>query len=268
MKVEAITLVGVDGTPLTLFEKRLSTRELTVAEAAQRLRGEADLLGALGGRVTPRLVGRGDDERGPWLRTEGLAFPTLAGRLARAGRPGGALIDPAWVERAVRAAFTALAELHDACDEAGPLQIVHADVSPANVAVDDAGARAVFLDLELASWRGSGPRDGAFRGTIAYSAPEIARGEVPTVRSDVFALAATFLHLAIGAPPREGPSLAAMLGAAAERPLLEELRVARVDLASRGRAHAALVRCLAHHPDDRPASAREVLSLLDGGRLC
>jgi serine/threonine protein kinase len=266
MKVEEITLVGPDGAPLTVFEKRLSTRERTVPEAAARLRGERDLLDALEGRVTPRLVATGEDEHGPWLRTERVPFPTLAHRLEREVARGTASFDATWIERAVRAAFAALAELHGASDALGPLAIVHADVSPANVAIDDDAARAVFLDLELASWRGAALRDGAFRGTIAYCAPEIARGETPTVASDLFALAATFVHMTTGKPPREGFSFAAMLAAAAEQPLLDALEVAAI--AGHGRAHAAIVRCLAHVPEERPSSAGEVVSLLERAGVC
>ena len=215
-------------------------------------------------RTTPRLVGTGDDERGPWLRTEKLPFPTLAHRLDAATANGAPSLEAAWIERALHAALGALAELHEASDAQGPLSIVHADLSPANLALDDAGARAVLLDLELASWRGApSPRDGAFRGTLAYCAPETARGEAPTVASDLFALAATFLHAVTGAAPRSGSSFAALLAAAAERPLLDDHpHLASGQLAARGPAHAAIVRCLAHAASERPASARDALALL------
>ncbi len=192
-----------------------------------------------------------------------IPFPTLASRLEEAALAGQPTLDIAWIERAARAAFAAFAELHDACDEHGSLDLVHADMSPANIAVDDAGTRAVVLDLDLASWRGAGTRDGAFRGTVSYCAPEIARGETPTVASDLFALAATFLHASLGRAPRHGPSLATLLAMAAEQPLLDGLALASADLTARGPAHAAIVRCLAHLPSDRPASAREVLAALN-----
>jgi serine/threonine protein kinase len=259
MRLEEVRVIGIDGTATVLFEKRLSSRDRGEAEAVTRLRGEADLLARLGGKVTPRLVGAGEDERGPWLRTEKLRFPTLADRLAAAAETGRASLDVAWVERALGAALDALATLHEASDGEGPLSIVHADLSPSNVAIDDAGGRAVFLDLELASWRGGGrERDGAFRGTLAYAAPETARGEAPTVASDLFALAATFLHALDGAAPRSGSSFAALLAAAAERPLLDD----HPRLAAPGIAHATLARCLAHEPDERPRSARDALGLL------
>src|SRR5690606_23931286 len=113
--------------------------------------------------------------------------------------------------------------------------------------------RVVVLDLGLAFWSGAPPRDGAFRGTIAYAAPEVARGELPTEQSDLFSLAAVFLHAATGEHPHEERSFAAALTSVGEVPLLAERHRA---LASRGPGHAAMIRCLAHDPAERPASAR------------
>jgi eukaryotic-like serine/threonine-protein kinase len=240
-------------------EKRLSSREKREPEAVERLRSEARLLARLSGLgITPKLLASGEDARGPWHRIERIGLPTLAERLAAAG---GALA-PAWIERAVKATFGALAILHEASDAGGPLLVVHADLSPANIAIDDAGSRAVVLDLDLASWReGPARNDGAFRGTLGYVAPEVARGERPTRQSDLFALAAALFHGVTGAPPRSGPSFAALLAVAAEAPLLRD---EHADLADRGRGHAALLTCLAHDPARRPASARDVVAAVTG----
>ena len=263
MRLEEVRIIGIDGASVALFEKRLSSRERTEPEAVRRLRSEAELLGMLGGRITPRLVATGDDERGPWLRTEKLPFPTLAHRLEAALTSGARSLDSSWIERALEAALGAIADLHESSDAHGPLSIVHADVSPANLALDDDGARAVFLDLELACWREApSARDGAFRGTVAYCAPETARGEVPTVAGDLFALAATFLHAMSGAAPRVGSSFAALLSTAAERPLLDDHPgLATGQLRLRSPVQVTLARCLAHDPRERPASAREALGL-------
>lgn len=231
------------GMGAAFIEKRLSPRTLREAEAIARLRAEASLLRLLGGRVTPRLLEEGEDERGPFFRVERIAMPTLAERLEAAGGP----LDAAWIERAFAAAMNALAVLHE-----GEPAVVHADLSPSNLAVADDGARVVLLDLELACWRDAPPRDGAFRGTLAYAAPEVARGEPPTPRSDLFSLAAVFLHAATGTLPREARTFAATLALAAERPLLEERHRA---LAARGPAHRAMLACLAHDAGERPASA-------------
>jgi len=246
MRITEVILLKDQGkASITVVEKRLATRDRAEPEAVLRLREEATLLRRLGGRMTPRLVASGEDARGPWLQMEKLTFPTLAERL------GGAPLERGWVDAATRAAFAALAALHEANDEHGSLSIVHADLSPANLAVNDLGTRAVLLDLELACWRGGRPRDGAFRGTVAYCAPEIARGEAPTVASDLFALAASVLHAVTGVVPRDGPSLPAVLARAAEQPL-------RVTAA----LDPALRACLAHDAASRPASARAVLALL------
>jgi serine/threonine protein kinase len=238
------------GTPF--IEKRLAPRTRSEPEAIARFRAETALLGLLGGRVTPALLEAGEDERGPFVRMEKIELPTVAERLDAAG---GAPLDPAWIERAFPRALEALAVLHE-----GDPPVVHADLSPSNLAVSEDGMRVVILDLGLACWSGAPARDGAFRGTIAYAAPEVARGEPPTPRSDLYSLAAVFLHATTGEVPRAEASatgqasFAAALASAAERPILERRHA---QLAARGRAHAAMLACLAHEPDARPASARE-----------
>jgi serine/threonine protein kinase len=238
-----------------VLEKRLSARESGEPEAIARLVGEASLLAALnetlGGRVLPRFVAAGEDARGPWLRVERLALPTLAAHLELAGGP----LPAAFVERAVPSVLAALAELHEAADARGHLAVVHGDPSPANLAFDATGERAALLDLDLALWRDAPVRDGAFRGTLAYAAPEVARGALPDVRADLFGVAAALLHAITGAAPRRAGSFAALLARAAEEPLLDAARAA--ELSARGAGHAVLVACLAFAPEDRPVTARE-----------
>jgi serine/threonine protein kinase len=229
-----------DGRPIV--EKRLSSRDRDEPEAVRALLAEGALLGAIGGRGAPRLVEVGSDEGGPFVRMERVPFATLATRI-------GAVGDPAFVDRAFRAALLALATIHEAEDDRGPLAIVHGDLSPPNIAVDDRGEHAVLLDFGLAVYRDSSPRDGAFRGTVAYVAPEVARGETPSVRSDLYSLAASLLHVRDGKPPRSGPSLAALIASAADEPI-------------RIPDDAGLAACLAHDPAARPASARVLLARL------
>lgn len=239
----------VSGAGVTLVEKRLSPRERHEPEAQAAIRAEAALLAALGGRVTPRLVESGED----FFRMEKVDLPTIAARLDAGPVTGD------WLARATRAAFEALVVLHEAADPRGPLGVVHADLSPANVAADEQGARVVFFDVGLAVWRDAPRRDGAFRGTVGYVAPEVARGEIPTARSDLFSLAATLLHAATGDAPRKLPPtlpLGAAIAVAAEQPLA----LSRYTLTSR--SLGAIARCLAHDPGARPGSAREVLRLL------
>jgi serine/threonine protein kinase len=246
--------------------KRLSTRERGEAEAIARLRSEAELLARLGSTpaaaVTPRLMDRGEDERGPWHRLERVELRTVAEIVEQDGPR-----DAVWVERAAEAALGALVLLHEAADSKGALGIVHADLSPANLAIDvppnGAAARAIVLDFDLAWWREGPPRDGAFRGTIGYAAPEVARGERPTPASDLFSLAAVLLFARTGASPRpERRSFAAILADAAETSIVERAESAlggREREPGAGPGHAVILRCLAHDPAERPASARAAL---------
>jgi serine/threonine protein kinase len=241
-------------------EKRLSSRERNEPEALAHFASEATLLSRLMPfGVTPRLIAHGCDDAGPWLRTERMFAPTIAEHLERAH---GALA-PAWIERAAHAALRAMAFLHEATDDGGPLGIVHADLSPSNLIIDEPGDRAFVLDFDLACWREGPPRcDGAFRGTIRYAAPEVARGETPTVRSDLFSLAAVMLHAMTGSPPRRGDSFAALLAEAAELPVR---RPEHDSLAERGPFHASILDCLHHEPSARPPSARALLARASTG---
>jgi len=187
--------------------KRLGPRALGERWMRERLVAEGRLLAALGGRGAPRLVDAGEDAHGPWLVMERIAWPTLASR---------ARVDPAaprdagWLERAAAAAFAALARLHAA-------GVIHGDVSPDNVLVADDGSRAVLVDLGLALAPSMPPLPaGPFRGTLLYAAPEVARGEAHDARADLFAMAASLLHVWSGEPPRPQGTDAAMLLAAGE----------------------------------------------------
>src|SRR5262252_4601636 len=107
------------------------------------MRIEAEILGALAGRGAPHLVSSGES----WLTMRAVP-KTLHDRMrSPIALPSG------WLGSATRAAFGALAAVHEAADDEGPLAIVHGDVSPANVAVADDASEAWLLDFGLASGR-------------------------------------------------------------------------------------------------------------------
>lgn len=89
-----------------------------------------------------------------------------------------------------------------ALDHAHELGVVHRDVKPANILIDARGV-PVLLDFGIARDldRESLTETGDFVGTLAYTAPEQARGERIDRRADVFSLGATLYHLLTGTPP-------------------------------------------------------------------
>jgi eukaryotic-like serine/threonine-protein kinase len=94
---------------------------------------------------------------------------------------------------AARIVSNAAAGLHAAHELRGsdghPLQVVHRDVSPANILVSYQGAVKV-VDFGVARARGAvhSTQVGSLKGKAAYMAPEQARGAQVDRRADVFAL--------------------------------------------------------------------------------
>jgi len=152
----------------------------------------------------------------------------------------------------------ALAYAHARTDEAGrPCDIVHRDVSPANIMVTPLGA-VKLLDFGIAkaadSLRDVETRTGTLKGKVAYMSPEQAEGEPVDRRSDVFALGVV-LHemLTLRRLFRADDDLATLK-------LVRECAVAPpgVDV----ELDAIVLRMLARARDDRFGSCDEVVAAL------
>ncbi len=104
--------------------------------------------------------------------------------------------------------------------------LLHLDVKPANVVLDDRG-RPHLVDFGAAQWRAeaaAGPAT-SVTGTAEYLDPARLRGLPPDERSDVYGLGATCWATLVGRPPHVGSDPAAVLAAAGtgDRPPLEDL---------------------------------------------
>jgi serine/threonine protein kinase len=89
--------------------------------------------------------------------------------------------------------------------------VVHNDIKPANIILDEHTGRAVLVDFGTARTRYASADVGrperqqsSVYGTVGYAAPELYEGEAEP-RSDVYALAATAYHLLTDDDPREHP---------------------------------------------------------------
>lgn len=180
----------------------------------------------------------GDDDDTRWLVMEYFPSRSLAEILSHRGT-----LPEADVARLGAQVAGALEAVH-------AQGVVHRDVKPGNVLVDDDGlAKLTDFGIARPAWGDvTLTRTGGFGGTPAYFAPEVARGAEPSEASDVFSLGATLFTAVEGAPPFGEPdNPAAMLGRAAAGEVTPTRR-------SRGLS-PVLAALLATDPAERPTAA-------------
>ncbi len=141
-----------------------------------------------------------------------------------------------------------LKDVGAALDFIHPRGIVHRDVKPPNILIEDETDRALLADFGVAlaaSGASSLTGVGGYVGTPAYSAPEqLASTERVDGRADLFALALVAFEALAGELPAAGLDRAAIAAALHQRRRDVPVALAR-----------ALVAPLAERPDQRPATA-------------
>ena len=111
-------------------------------------------------------------------------------------------------------AIALAAQVAAALDAAHALGLVHRDVKPSNVLIDQQGGREhVYLaDFGLTqSASDREPADGSLMGSVDYVAPEQIRGEEVDGRADVYALGCLLFEMLTGSVPFTGVSEVAVV---------------------------------------------------------
>ncbi|MEZ4651102.1 MAG: protein kinase [Candidatus Eisenbacteria bacterium] len=148
----------------------------------------------------------------------------------------------------------ALSAVHDA-------GLVHGDIKPPNAMFDEDG-RVLLMDFGSGFSTSDAPFGRARQGTPVAMAPELLRGSLPSVSTDLYALGVLLYRIATGQYPFRAADLEELRErlAAQERIPLDELRP---DLPA---AFARVVhRCLSPDPEARPRTAGELHWLLAAG---
>jgi eukaryotic-like serine/threonine-protein kinase len=191
----------------------------------------------------------GEHDGRPFMVMEYFSGGTVADRL-RSGRD---------VSRAL--ALRWLREAADALDCAHGHDVVHRDVKPANLLIDERGRLAVGdFGIATVATEASLTQTGQVLGTAAYISPEQARGQAATDASDRYALAVVAFELLTGRRPFTADHPAAQARAHVEE------SVPSASAAGTGLPHRVdqvLATGMAKDPAERPATASAFMDALE-----
>jgi tetratricopeptide (TPR) repeat protein len=210
----------------------------------------------------------------PYLVMEHVEGPTLA-RLIQEKRHSGPREVATW-------ALQIAGALHAAHTKG----LIHRDVKPSNILIEESSGRAKITDFGLARARAcalSLTREGTVAGTPAYMSPEQARGETQIdERADVYSLGATLYEALTGHTPFAGQPHAVLKQIAEDDPISPR----RLDETIPKDLETICLKCLEKEPhrrypsakaladdlhrflEDRPIVARPVKRLERGWRWC
>jgi eukaryotic-like serine/threonine-protein kinase len=168
------------------------------AEALSRFQREARTASALNHPHICTIHDIGEQDGRAFIAMEYLEGATLKDRLA-AG--------PLGLETVLRLGI----QIADALDAAHTANVIHRDIKPANIFISARG-HAKLLDFGLAKMgaptsreadftTAAGTIQGVVMGTLAYMAPEQARGEPVDHRADLYSVALVLYEMAKGTRP-------------------------------------------------------------------
>jgi eukaryotic-like serine/threonine-protein kinase len=185
----------------------------------------------------------------PFMVMEHFAGGSLADRL-RSGRAIPRVLALRWLREAAEALDCA--HRHD---------VVHRDVKPANLLLDERGRLAVGdFGIATVATEASVTQTGQVLGTAAYISPEQARGQAATAASDRYALAVVAFELLTGRRPFDADHPTAQARAHVEA------AVPSASAAGTGLPPAVdrvLHAGMAKEPDRRPSTATDLLDRLE-----
>ena len=157
-----------------------------------------------------------------------------------------------------------LQQICTALEAAHSAGILHRDLKPQNVMVEDAG-RVVVMDFGLArTIEGDGmTQSGALLGTMEYMSPEQALGKELDQRSDIFALGLIGYEMLTGDMPFKAESaIASLLKRTRER----AAPISQLDATLPGALTGIIAKCLETDVEQRYASVGDILKDLEQWR--
>lgn len=197
----------------------------------------------------PRVVAvyeAGEAAGKAYIVMQWVSGESLEGRVKRTGPlvPEEALAIMREVALALRAAHAA--------------GVVHRDIKPGNILIDEHGA-VKLADFGIALPAGVPVSSGSSAsGSFHFMSPEQALGSPADPRSDLYSLGATWLYALSGQPPFPGSPMDALIRHRDEA--APDIRDRRPDVTAL--CSELILRLLAKSPDERPPDAALVLKMM------
>jgi serine/threonine protein kinase len=187
-RVDRAELTGSDGFQRQVALKRMLPHVAASEDMVDAFLREARLVSYLHHANVAQAYEFGEVDGVHFIAMELVTGPTLREVLQRSAQITGPMPIPVALN-IINQLCHALDYAHNLCDEEGqPLGIIHRDVSPSNIIINEAGvAKLIDFGVAKGSAAGMETRSGMIKGKFGYMAPEYLSGELDA-RADLFAV--------------------------------------------------------------------------------
>jgi hypothetical protein len=159
-----------------------------------------------------------------------------------------------------------VAEIADALDHAHRQGVIHRDIKPDNVLLDDESGRALLTDFGVAKAVGRGEtltRYGSVVGTPHYMSPEQASGSPVDHRTDLYALGVILYEASVGRVPFDADNFMGILTQHMYKAPVPPRAVPECPADLPPGLEVIIMRCLRKKPEERYSTMEELADDLD-----
>lgn len=223
----------------------------------RRFRAEAQTLEALQHPNIVRYYGIETDGMIVYILMEYIEGTTLQSEIFRArGKP----LNEAFVTHVMRSVCSALHFAHQQ-------NHVHCDIKPANIMINEAG-EVKLTDFGIARMTDAATMTMVGFGTPAYMAPEMVRGELPSIQSDIYSLGIVLYEMVTGGERPFTGDHAQVTGTTGARVRWEQVNLTppsprRYNPSLSPKIEALIMKCLEKNPANRYQKALELLNAME-----